>query len=687
MKKNMKNLLKKFKKQTKLYKFSFLIIGILYILNLFIFTYLTKFFMTKYLLSLVLEVIDQYLKISNFNLIFNIIIVFLYLYILLYLLFGLINMFTKKKIKYILLMFFTLILSTIMFIGSYNIIKIYKTIDNTQKKYVTYSSVMISMNNINEYNTIGMINSKNDPTGYILPKEMIKKENIKGSIKKYDDYISMLNDMYDGKIDSMFVQKDYITMFSSYEKFANIGNETKVVYSYSKKMENVDNISYSTKDISEPFTILLMGVDGTGNGIAKNGSFNGDTLMLVSFNPKTLSATVFSIPRDTYVPIACNGNRENKINSSSYGGTSCVVNTIENLTKIKIDYYAKINFSGVVSLVDDLGGITVDVPMTFCEQDSQRRFGEFELCMNKGVQELNGEQALALSRHRHSLPLGDFQRVQNQQLVVEAMVQKLKTVRDVNAFYKILNDVSNNIDTNMSTNQILGFFNTFKDMLVNKLHNSNQISIQKTYLTGYDFTMNIPGMGNVYTFQYYKESLNDITKAMKITLGLVKPTLTKSFEFDASENYEPQVAGKQYYNEERKETLPNFVGKDISNLKSWAGFRNIAININEIKSGNSLFDDSKPDGYILTQSVAAGRDVSTINSITVSVIVKEQIIDTTTTKKDNQSINNNNIEKNETDDDKKNEESIIEESTSSENNVIESSSSSEENIKTEVENN
>ena len=119
--------------------------------------------------------------------------------------------------------------------------------------------------------------------------------------------------------------------------------------------------------------------------------------------------------RDTFVAISCYGGTESKINSSAYGGTSCVVKTIENLTDIKIDYYVKINFTGVVKLVDDLGGVEVDVPIKFCEQDSQRRKSEeYRICLDKGVQVLNGEQALALSRHRKTLPLGDFQRVQHQ---------------------------------------------------------------------------------------------------------------------------------------------------------------------------------------------------------------------------------------------------------------------------------
>ena len=107
--------------------------------------------------------------------------------------------------------------------------------------------------------------------------------------------------------------------------------------------------------------MLLLGVDSEYDGLANNAAFNGDSIMLLTFNPKTLSATVFSIPRDTYVPIACNNNKQNKINSAAAYGTKCMINTIENLTDITIDYFVKINFKGVVNLVDALDGIDVNI--------------------------------------------------------------------------------------------------------------------------------------------------------------------------------------------------------------------------------------------------------------------------------------------------------------------------------------
>ena len=128
-------------------------------------------------------------------------------------------------------------------------------------------------------------------------------------------------------------------------------------------------------------------------------------LMVITFNPKTLTSTMLSIPRDSYVPIACfSGQRKNKITHAAWQGESCMQKTIENFLDIDIDYYVKINFKGVVKLVDTLGGVEVDVPYNLCEQNSNRQWGANTVYIEEGRQVLNGEQALAFARNRHPNP-------------------------------------------------------------------------------------------------------------------------------------------------------------------------------------------------------------------------------------------------------------------------------------------
>ena len=176
--------------------------------------------------------------------------------------------------------------------------------------------------------------------------------------------------------------------------------------------------------------------------------------MLITFNPTTLNSTILSIPRDTYVPISCfSGKRKNKITHAAWYGEDCMINTIQDFTGITIDYYVKINFKGVVKLVDTLGGIEVDVPFSFCEQNSNREWGENTVYVEEGLQTLNGEQALALDRNRHPNPSmcsskwtnytsNDFIRGQNQQLVVKALLNKVKDIRSLDTVYELLDALS-----------------------------------------------------------------------------------------------------------------------------------------------------------------------------------------------------------------------------------------------------
>ena len=604
----MKNIKRKFKKLKKKYRVLFFIVGILFLISI--------LFLTQSLL--LLKRIETILRI--------IVIIVLFIIFFFHLLINILLLFSKRNKSFVINSIFIIILSIVFIVLSIYINKTYSIVDNMNKKMVTYSSSLVVLNDTEFKNTanfiVGMISDENDIEGHVLANKLIDKKKLnKIDIKYYDNYLEMLGDLYNRSINGILISSGYTIKYSSYENYGNIKNETKVIYTYKEKMKNQDILLGSNKSLTEPFTLLLLGVDSEIDGLSSNQVFNGDTMMMITFNPNTLNTTIFSVPRDTYAPISCNGNKSSKINSSAIGGTSCVINTLKNLTGIDIDYYVKINFKGVVDLVNALDGIEVDVPVDFCEQDSNRSDEEY-ICLSKGLQTLNGEEALALSRHRHSLPLGDFQRVQHQQLVVEAISKKVKSIRSVNKFYDILDAISKNLETNIETDEMLNLYNVGKKML---LQNGASINIEKTYLTGYDLTMLIPGLGNVYTFQYYEESLNEIVKSMKINLELIEPEMTKTFNFSVNYTYEVPIIGKQYYSVKRNEALPNFVGNNINYLKTWAESRNITVNVNYITEGMSEYDKSK-NNIITNQNVQSGTLVSSISNITVNVIKVEENI-------------------------------------------------------------
>lgn len=536
----------------------------------------------------------------------------------------------QKKKKFITFTILSILMSIICGIVAYLILTVYSKLNDFSTDEVKYHTSLISLkdlgNKIDKIKDIkiGMISDEEDIEGYILPNELITQYKLKdkNEIKEYSDTITLMTALTNGEIDAIFISSNYQNMFKSIENF---DKDTKIylIHEYGKNYKKLnteeDIISTGTK-ITKPFTILLLGIDSEEASIKSSSSFNGDTIMLISFDPETLHATMFSIPRDTYVRMACGGNLT-KINAAAWGGTKCMVKTVENFTGLTIDYYAKINFRGVIDLVDVLGGITVDVPIDFCESNEDRMEGPgYEICLNKGVQVLNGKQALALARHRKTLPLGDFQRGQNQQLVVEGMINQAKTIRNVNDLYKILDTISDNIDLSMTTEELLSFYNIAKSLMVKG--GDLNLNITKTFLTGYDLTV-YESWGYTYTFQNYQQSLDSIIKAMKINLGQIEQEEIKKMNFSINTPYEKEIVGYKYYSEARKTLMPKLIGSTLSYAQSWASSAGRSIQVNEIESS----DTNYVDGQIINQSVHDGVIIDKIPStITVDVIrLKETV--------------------------------------------------------------
>jgi len=526
----------------------------------------------------------------------------------------------KRKKKIFILIILMIFFGLSFIILSFTINKIYGTIASLNKSYLNYATSIITLSDsnisdINDLNNkkIGMINDTTSIEGYIISMDIINENKLSDNneIVEYNDFISILKDLYGKKIDAAFLSSNYIIMYKNISGFENLEIETKVIYTKSKKYEN-NFKNTKEKNLDKPFTLLIMGVDGTGETLDTNMAFNGDSLLLLTFNPNTLNATILSIPRDTYVPIACFKNQyENKITHAAWQGESCMIDTIENWTAIEIDYYVKINFKGLVNLVDSLGGIEVEVPYSFCEQDSNRQWGNNTIYVEKGYQTLNGEQALALARNRHPNPemcsskwtnyvSSDIKRGENQQLIIKAILAKFKDVNSFDQIQVILDTINKSIDTNISVNSILSFYNVGKDILTN---NNKIINIEELYLSGYEQYIYDENMGTtLYNYIYYRGSLEDIVNAMKINLEIENPNLIKEFSFSINEEYEKKRIGEGTYEiVDYIETVPNFIGKTKIDALSWANEKGIKIiyieeETNENPTG-TIIDQNYPFGY------------------------------------------------------------------------------------------
>ena len=485
----------------------------------------------------------------------------------------------KKKIGTLLFMiFYSSLCIAVGFLINY----LYSQVDNINKDIVTYSSSLVTMatnkaqkiEDIVDYK-IAILDDDKSPEGYIIPQEIVAehKLNDENELVKYSDYSTMVVDLYANEIDAIFISSEYVELFSGMTGYEMIETDTKVIISKDKDMKKTatsqKEIASVNKSVTEPFTILLMGIDSTAEVLSKNAVANGDTLILITFNPKTLNATMVSIPRDSYVPIACWPRKdENKITHAAAYGNDCMMNTIEDFFGINIDYYAKINFKGLVKLVDAVGGVEVDVPTTLCTDDSNRGG---VVCIEPGWQKLNGEQALVFARNRKSLQNGDFGRAEHQQEIIMALINKMKTITEVSKFTQILNTVSNSLDTNLTTKQILSFYNIGKDIIKRSNEASDLINIQQLYLTGasqmiYDERMRMV----LYNYVPNTRSRDAIIQAMKENLELVGHKEIKEFSFSINKTYEKTVIGKGFATTGTYRLLPNFIGltKDQAKVKA-----------------------------------------------------------------------------------------------------------------------
>jgi LCP family protein required for cell wall assembly len=144
------------------------------------------------------------------------------------------------------------------------------------------------------------------------------------------------------------------------------------------------------------------------------GTDDSDSLMLLHMGSGR--PVLISIPRDSYVPIP--GHGDNKINAAlAYGGPRLLVETVESVTGLKINHYMGIGFGGLVSVVNTIGGVRICLSTAINDSYSGAN-------LSAGCHNLNGTQALAFVRDRHSFADSDLQRIQDQRAFLKALLAK-----------------------------------------------------------------------------------------------------------------------------------------------------------------------------------------------------------------------------------------------------------------------
>lgn len=212
---------------------------------------------------------------------------------------------------------------------------------------------------------------------------------------------------------------------------------------------------------NEPIFILLLGGDArTGQTLERS---RADSIHILGINPDAGRATLFGIPRDSQVTLSTGGS--GKINEAmAAGGPQAQVATVENLTGITFDYYMLTGFDEMISAVNDVGGIKIDIPYTF--QGYNQTF-------QAGPDKLDGRSALEFARVRKSLSSGDFARSMNQGRIMLAALETFQRSfgKDASTLFRWIGAGLRNMNTDLSLDELLTLGFTAASVKPKKLTN------------------------------------------------------------------------------------------------------------------------------------------------------------------------------------------------------------------------
>ena len=283
---------------------------------------------------------------------------------------------------------------------------------------------------------------------------------------KVDDvasYQEAYDNLKSGKSKAMVLSGSYASLLESVD--SNYASNLKTIYTYKIKKKN----SNSAKQVdSKVFNIYISGIDTYGSISTVSRS---DVNIIMTVNMNTHKILLTTTPRDAYVKIPDGGaDQYDKLTHAGIYGVETSEQTLENLYGIKIDYYARINFTSFLKLIDQLGGVTVHNDQAFTSLH-----GKFDFPV--GDIQMNSEQALGFVRERYSLDGGDNDRGKNQEKVISAIVNKLASLKSVSNFTSIVNNLQDSVQTNMS-------LDTINDLANTQLDSGSKFTVTSQAVTG-----------------------------------------------------------------------------------------------------------------------------------------------------------------------------------------------------------
>ncbi|WP_347229900.1 LCP family protein [Streptococcus thermophilus] len=281
----------------------------------------------------------------------------------------------------------------------------------------------------------------------ILMSALKKDKKVDVKVDDVASYQEAYDNLKSGKSKAMVLSGSYASLLESVD--SNYASNLKTIYTYKIKKKNSNSANQVD---SKVFNIYISGIDTYGPISTVSRS---DVNIIMTVNMNTHKILLTTTPRDAYVKIPGGGaDQYDKLTHAGIYGVETSEQTLEDLYGIKIDYYARINFTSFLKLIDQLGGVTVYNDQAFTQ-------GKFDFPV--GDIQMNSEQALGFVRERYDLDGGDNDRGKNQEKVISAILNKLASLKSVSNFTSIVNNLQDSVQTNMSLNTINALANTQLD--------------------------------------------------------------------------------------------------------------------------------------------------------------------------------------------------------------------------------
>ncbi|AXQ79727.1 LytR family transcriptional regulator [Streptococcus chenjunshii] len=304
----------------------------------------------------------------------------------------------------------------------------------------------------------------------------------------------------DGSSQAMVMNSSYSSLLELTDD--NYQANVKEIYSYTIKTKLKDDRAKSAD--SDVFNIYISGIDTYGSISTVSRS---DVNIILTVNMKTHQILMTTTPRDAYVQIPNGGaNQYDKLTHAGIYGVETSMQTLENLYGIDIDYYARINFTTFMNLVDAVGGITVYNDQAFTSHtDSEYTFEE-------GNVTLDSKKALAFVRERYGLDGGDNDRGKNQMKVVSAILNKLTALNSLSGYSAVITSLQDSVQTNMSLDTMMNLANS-------QLDSGSRFTVSQQEVTGTGSTGQLTSYAmpsaSLYMLELDQSSVDKASEAIK----------------------------------------------------------------------------------------------------------------------------------------------------------------------------